>query len=130
MKLFKEIEQSIIQAYTEGITISEAEKLAAKCLHAQIKLSDELKNADLSSRMSKSGLKAIKAAVYISEATKELKKPTEAMLTASIDSNELVCGEQKTFDTNEVQLAELNRLYDICHEGHIYFRGIAKGRFE
>lgn len=130
MKLFKEIEQSIIQAYTEGVTISEAEKLAAKCLHAQIKISDELKNADLNARMSKSGLKAIKSAVYLNEKSKAEKKPTEAELSALVDSNELVSSEQKTFDTNEVELGELNRLYDICHEGHIFFRGIAKGKFE
>lgn len=130
MKLFKEIEDSIIAAYSEGVTLSEAEKLAAKCLHAQMKISDELKSADLNARMSKSGLKAIKAAVYMNEVSKADKKPTEAMLSAIIDSSELVESEQKSLDTNEVTRDELYRQLDICKEAHIYARGISRGKFE
>lgn len=130
MKLFKELEQSIVSAYTEGVTISEAEKLAAKCLHAQMQISDNLKSADLNSRMSKSGVKAIKSAVYLDEKGKAEKKPTEAELSALVDSNDLVRGEQKTLDSNEVELSELNRMYDIVREAHIFFRGVAKGKFE
>ena len=130
MKLFKEIEESIIAAYTEGVTLSEAEKLAAKCLHAQMKLSDSLKAADLNARMSKSGLKAIKAAVYLDEKSKAEKRPTEAELSALVDSNQLVSNEQTTLDTNEVSRDELHRLYDICLNGHIFFRGVSRGKFE
>ncbi len=129
-KLFEELKLDIEKAYEEGVTLEHAERLAAKCLSIQIQLSAQLSNADLDSRMKKSGLKAIKAVVYMKAATSGDKKPTEAMLTAIIDSDELVLGEQNRFDEAEVLRNQLENAYDICKEAHIYFRGIAKGRFE
>lgn len=129
-KLYKEIEQAIASAHTEGVTLDQAEKLAAKTLHAQIAVSTELASVDLNARMSKSGLKAIKAAVYMNVVSQSDKKPTEAAISAIIDYDETVAQAQNALDKNEVERDELNRYYDIFREAHIYFRGIAKGRFE
>lgn len=124
--LTKEIEKS----YTEGVTLEEAERLAGKFLGAQIEVANGLKKADLDARMRKSGVKAIKAAVYLNEVKKELKKPTEVMLQAIVDSNDLVQGEEEAFNIAEVDKNHLQNMFDIFHEAHIYFRGIAKGKFE
>lgn len=129
-KLCKKLEEKIANAYEAGVSLEEAEKLAGEFLFAQLAVSTELKKADLDSRMRKSGVKAIRAAIYLDAATKGEKKPTEAALTAMLDSNELVVGEQKSFDEAEVERDSLERYYSIFREAHVYFRGIAKGRFD
>jgi hypothetical protein len=129
-QLCETLEAQIQDSYTNGVTLDGAEKLAGEFLHAQIKVSGELKGADLDSRMRKTGLKSIKAAIYMDAATKGEKKPTEAALAAIVDMNDIVQGEQKAFDEADVNKAELERYYDIFREAHIYYRGIAKGKFE
>lgn len=125
----QKLETKIINAYEEGVSMPEAEKLAAEFLAAQLKVSSELAKLDLDSRMRKSGVKAIRAAIYLDAASKGDKKPTEAALAATLDSNDLVAGEQERFDIAEVDKNELERIYSIFQNGHIYFRGIAKGAF-
>jgi len=127
--LCKELEAEIEQSYTEGITADHAEKLAGRFLHAQMKVSNELRNADLDSRMRKSGVKAVRAAIYLDAATKDAKKPSDVMLDAIVNSNELVSGEQKAYDQAEALRDELERYFNIFKEAHLHFRNIAKGRF-
>lgn len=126
----EELTNQIKSTYTEGTTLDEAEKLAAKFLHAQLMVSEQLSKADLDARMKRTGVKAVKAAVYMAEATKSEKKPTEAMLSALIDSNELVAEEQNAYDEAEVLKNSLENYFLIFKEAHIYYRGISKGRFE
>ncbi len=134
MKSFQEfadeLTKDIKRTYEEGVTIEEAEKLAGKFLHAQLEVAKVLAEADLDARMKKTGVKAIKAAIYLDEATKGDKKPSDVMLNALVDSNELVRGEQVSFDEAEVNSDSLQNHLNIFKEAHIYFRGIAKGRFE
>lgn len=125
-KYFKTLESKIESAYTEGVTLDLAEKLAGEFLKAQMVISAELSKADLDARMRKTGVKAVKAAVYLEEAHKGDKKPSDVMLNALVDSNGTVQEEQQGLDTAEVTRAELERMYDICLNAHIYFRGIAK----
>lgn len=127
---FEELQADIMKAYEEGTTLEQAERLAAKFLGAQMQVADRLKVVDLDCRMRKSGLKAVKAAIYIQEATKGDKKPTEAMLSATVDRNELVTGEQEAFDIAEVEREMLQNYFSIFREAHVYFRGVSKGRFE
>lgn len=128
---YKDLEKEIQSIYESGITMSDAEALAAKFLHAQIQVSTELKEADLNSRMRKSGLKAIRAAIYLKACgnSDTGKKPTEAFLEAVISTDELVSSEQDAYDTSEVLKAELERYYDILGNGHIFARSVAKGSF-
>jgi hypothetical protein len=129
-KVFKGLEEQIQLSYEEGVTVVEAERLAGQFLHAQMQISSEIKKADLSARMHKSGLKAVRAAVYM-EASKPVdgKKPTEAAIGALVDTHEVVQLEQDALDTAEVERDELERQYDIMINGHIFMRGIAKGNF-
>lgn len=129
-ELCKRLEAKIEYAYSQGVTLEDAEKLAGEFLHAQFKVSSELKNADLDSRMRKAGLKAIRAAIYMEAATKTDKKPSDVLLSATVDMNELVSGEQKAFDEAEADHDNLERYYNIFREAHIYFRGVAKGKFD
>ncbi len=126
----KELELDITNAYESSPTLEEAEKLAAKFLSAQIKVGQELQSADLNARMRKTGLKAIKAAVFLQAATAGDKKPSDKMLEALVDSDKIVGEIQDAFDNAEVLKNQLENYLNIFNNAHIYFRGIAKGRFE
>lgn len=129
-QLCQSLETKIQNAYTEGVTLDEAEKLASEFLYAQLQISTHLKTADLDSRMRKTGVKAVRAAIYMDAATKTDKKPSDVLLEATVNMNELVQGEQNDFDKAEADRDELERYYNIFREAHIHFRGIAKGKFE
>lgn len=129
-QLCDKLEAEIVQSYTEGVTIEEAEKLAGQFLHAQMQVSAELKKFDLDSRMRKTGVKAVKAAIYMDAATKPEKKPTEAMLSAIVDQHEVVQSEQTELDKAEVERDDLDRLFSVFKEAHVHFRQLSKGKFE
>lgn len=123
------LEAKIEAIYVSGLSIDEAEKLAAELLHIQFALSEALKKVDLDARMRKSGVKAIRAAIYMEASTKTDKKPTEAALASIVDMSKLVQDEQKNLDEAEVERDHLKRLNDIFINGHIFCRGVAKGGF-
>lgn len=126
----KGLEDKIVNSYEAGVTLDEAERLSGEFLAAQMRISSELKKSDLDSRMRKSGVKAVRAAIYMDTATKGDKKPTEAQIAATVDMNELVSGEQRAFDEAEADRDELERLFNICINAHIHFRQLSKGRFD
>lgn len=128
--LCEKLEAEIIQSYTEGVTLEDAEKLAGQFLHAQMRVSEELKKADLDARMRKSGLKTVKAVVYQDAIAKADKKPTEGALEHIINADELVNGEQDAFDEAEVERDNLDRYFSIFTNAYHHFKAIAKGRFD
>lgn len=130
MAFCRKLEAKIKAAYEAGTTLDQAEKLAAEFLHAQLIVGSELQQADLDARMRKSGVKAIRAAVYLDGATKGDKKPSDVLLEAVINSDKIVQGEQDALDSAEVRRNSLDNYLTVFREAHIFFRGIAKGRFE
>ncbi len=127
--LFETLEAKIQNTYTEGTTLENAERLAAEFLGAQMQVANQLQKIDLDARMRKSGVKAVKAAIYMEAATKTEKKPSDVMLQAIVDMDKVVQSEQDGLDTAEVERASLERYYDIFVNAHIFFRGVAKGNF-
>lgn len=128
-ELCAELEAKIEQSYLDGIIADDAERLAGQFLGAMMKVSSELRKADLDSRMRKAGVKAIRAAVYMDAATKPEKKPTEAALSAIVDMNDIVQSEQNSLDEAEVSRDELERYFSIFQAAHVHYRTIAKGTF-
>lgn len=126
-ELCQSLEASIKDAYESSVTVDDAERLAAKFLYGQMQVAQALRSQDLDARMKKSGLKAIKAAVYLAEVGKAEKKPTEAALTSLIDTDGLVQDNQNLLDTAEVDRDLLKSYFDIFNNAHIHFRGVAKG---
>lgn len=129
-QLIEKLSNKIKEAYESIVTVEEAEKLAGEFLHAQIIVAKELENMDLDSRMKKNGLKAVKATIYLEECSKTEKKPSDTFLSAKVDQNELVVSQQDEFDKAEVSRDSLQNYFNIFKDAHIFFRGIAKGRFE
>ena len=128
-KLCQELETVVQDAYENGVTLTEAEKLAAKMLGAQIAIARALENTDLDARMRKNGVKAIKAAVYMDELTKHEKKPAEGFLEHAVNLNKMVADEQTAYDTADARKDALFTYLGIFKDAHIYFRGVAKGAF-
>ncbi len=129
-ELLKSLEVKIQGAYAEGVTPGNAESLAGEFLYAQMLVSSELKKSDLDSRMRKTGVKALRSAIYLDIVQKSDKKPTESHIEATINTDEMVTGEQNAYDSAEVDKAELERYFGIFQNAHIFFRGVAKGKFE
>lgn len=129
-ELCVELEGKIQKSYEEGVTMEEAEKLAGQFLHSQMQVSEELKAKDLDARMRKSGLKAVRAAIYMEAATKDPKKPSDVMLEAIVNLNDVVQAEQNSFDSSESEKDNLERYFSIFQAAHVHFRTVAKGRFE
>lgn len=127
---YEELEKEIVASYTNILTTDKAEILAGKFLYAQMQVSQDLKQKDLDSRMRKSGLKAVQAAVYLSETQNNIKKPTEAQLQHTINTKPEVNAEQDAFDQAEVERNELERLYNIFTNAHVFYRNVSKGKFE
>lgn len=130
LSLCNMLADKIKSSYEDSITMEMAENLAGEFLCAQIQISAELRNADLDARMKKNGLKQVKAAVYLNKATETDKKPSDVLLQAVVDRDEIVAGEQKSFDEAEVDRDMLQNYLSIFKDAHIHFRSIAKGRFE
>lgn len=128
--LVEELTAAIQSSYEQGVTMEEAEKLAAKFLYGQIQVAEKLQVANLDSRMKKTGVKAIRAGVYMAEATRSDKKPSDVLLGALVDQAEAVITAQDLFDKAEVENDMLENYFNIFREGHIYFRGVSRGRFE
>lgn len=127
---FSELAVDVQRAYDEGVTMEQAERLAAKFLGAQLKVAEELASIDLDSRMKKNGLKAIKSAVYMQAATAGEKKPSEGFLENTVNLSKDVSDAQDRFDASDARKESLSIYLGIFKDAHIYFRGIAKGRFE
>lgn len=127
---FADLRAVVERAHTEGTTLEEAERLAARFLAAQMQVAEELAKIDLDARMKKNGLKAIKSAVYMAEATREIKKPSDTLLEHHVNLDANVSNAQDRYDTVDARKESLSIYLGIFKDAHIYFRGIAKGRFE
>lgn len=130
MDFYQELENDIKNAYEQNTSAEEAERLAAKFLLAQLEVGRELAAVDLDSRNKKTGVKAFKAVVYLENVAKNEKKPSDVLLQAIVDSDKLVCQEQAAYDAAEVNRNKLENYLNVFRDAHIYFRGIAKGKFE
>jgi hypothetical protein len=124
------LKADITRSYEEGVTMEEAEKLAAKFLDGSIQVGEALKVADLDRRMKKAGVKTIRAAAYLEAASQGDKKPSDKLIEAVIDSDSVVAENQRLFDEAEVEVGALQSYQSVFHEAHIFYRGISKGRFE
>ena len=127
--LCEALEKEIQESYTTGITLEAAEKLAGQFLHAQMTASNELRKADLDSRMRKTGVKAMRAGMYADIVGKSDKKPTEAAIENEIVRNPVVQAEQDRLDDAEVTRDDIERYYNIFQQAHVHFRQLAKGGF-
>ncbi len=129
-KMYETIKSEIMRAYEEGVSMPEAEKLAALTLAARIEISEEIKAADLDAKMRKQGVKAVRGGFYLKIIKREEKKPTEAMIAAEIETYEEVNAEEAQLSVAEVESARLKSMLDLFKDAHLYFRQICKGTFE
>jgi hypothetical protein len=125
-----ELKEAIERAYSEGVTIPDAEKLAARTLTIRLELSDEIKQVALDARMKKHGVKAVRADVYMEELCKHDKKPAESFLEHAVNLSEKVATEETSFAEAEAEYQKLMAYLDVFKDAHLYFRNIAKGTFE
>lgn len=129
MSKYESLKQSIIEAYESCPDLNEAEKLATRFLEAMMNVAEDLRTADLDARMKKSGVKAIRAAVYMKHATASDRKPSDVMLDAIVNQDKLVMEEQARLDEAEVEVGLLENYMQVFTNAHVHFRGVSKARF-
>jgi hypothetical protein len=117
-----DLELKVRDSYGQGISGQGAQDLAGEFLAAMFQLSDLMGDADLDTRMRKSGLKAVRAGVYMEAATADVKKPSDTFLNELVAAHPHVLELQKAYDEAEVELAELERVFGILKECHVHFR--------
>lgn len=127
--LFQELRDFVTEAYEQGTTIEEAEKIAARCLGAQLDIAKALSTADLDSRMKKNGMKASKAKAYSVEMNKYDKKPSDSVLENAVALDPLANQSVDAYEKADAKREELTLYFGIFKDAHIYFRGIAKGSY-
>jgi hypothetical protein len=128
-KLCAELRAQIVSSYESGVTVEDAERLAAKFLDGQMQVADRLRDADLDARMRKSGIKSIKAAVYLEHASKSDKKPSDAFLSNIVESTDSVRTSQDELDAAEVEVERLRNYLQTFQAAHVHYRNISKGAF-
>lgn len=128
--LYTRLEGKIQESFETGISLEDAERLASELVFANMKLSEELKRVSLDARMRKSGVKSIRAALYLDIVQKSDKKPTEAAIAAMVDTEPLVVSQQTAFDEAEVEAEHLERIHRSFENAHILYRKISGGRME
>lgn len=126
-QMCKELEATIEETYTSGVTMAEAERLSAKFLHGQMLVSNALRVSALDAKMRKAGVKSVRAAVYLAEVQKNEKKPSDTLLTAIVDTTDIVNTEEEALFKAETSSDELQRYYDIFGQAHVYYRQVSKG---
>ena len=125
-----ELRTAIDSAYENGVTMPEAEKLAAMTLSRRMAIADQLLITDIDSRMKKHGAKAVRAAVYMEELKKHEKKPAEAYLENAVNISDVVESAERAYAEADVAREHLENYMSILGDAHVYFRQIAKGNYE
>lgn len=124
---FEELRTDVLRAYEQGVSMEEAERLAAKFLSAQMDVAEKIRTTDLDARMKKNGYKTLRAKVYIDTVQASDKKPTEASLDATIATDPDVAKAQDAYERADVDSETLQRYFDIFRDCHIFYRSVLKG---
>jgi hypothetical protein len=128
-QIFDDLKESVTAAYNCGTTMEEAEKLAGRCLGAQLDIAKALSSTDLDTRMKKNGMKAAKAQAYMTEVGKYDKKPSDTLIENAVALDSMANKAVDLYETADAKKEELTLYFGIFKDAHIYFRTIAKGTF-
>lgn len=125
-----ELEKKVITSYQTSVGIEEAEKLAGEFLGAQILIAQELRNTSLDAAMRKNGVKVVRGDALLRVLEETEKKPADSVLQALVDTDAKVVKEQEAYEQAKAGADYLQNFLSIFKDAHIFYRGIAKGKFE
>jgi len=121
------------EAHKQKYDTEKAELTAALCLDAQREIAEFLAEAELLAKEKKSLVDSIQAEAYFKY--KDLpdvngKKLTEAALSHKVAKDIEVISSKKEQYIAEANYNKWRNLFSTLKDGHIYFRGLAKGKNE
>ena len=123
---YDDLKREIERAYNGDVTITDAERLAAKFLLAKMEIAAELAVVDLDSRMKKNGLKAKRATVYMGAVASADKKPSDTLLENHCNLDPGVQLSMNEFEEADAKRESLKIYMDIFLNAHIYFRSLSR----
>lgn len=129
---YQELRADLKLVSDEGVSLEDAERLAAKFADALLELGGmdgHIQRAVLDAKLKKGSYKTFRAKVYLDTVNASEKKPTETMIESIILTNADVSKAEDAYHKAEEYAESLKRTYDVFRDVHIYFRGVAKGAF-
>jgi hypothetical protein len=128
--LISEFAYELKIAHKEKYDVEKAEKTAALCLDAQKEIAEFLAEAELLAKEKKSEVESLEAEkffYYKKEAGTKLSDVAANLLVAK-DSDVKIA--KRAQYTAEADYNKWKNLFGTLKEGHVFFRGLAKGKSE
>ena len=124
-KCFKEMEQASRAKYDA----EQADRTAALCLMAQMKLSMLIEEIELKAKMAKNEVSRIEGECYFNEKTNSNdKKLTESMLSHTIAKSAGIVDAKRACAEAESEVKKWNYVMKTIEASHIYFRNASKSK--
>jgi len=120
------------KAHSRKYEPEDAEKTAALCLEAQKELTEFLSDAELISKEKKLEVERIEAEkiFYYKSLKNGGEKVTDTILKAYVAKDDDVCNAKKGQYKAEADFNKWKNLLNVLKDGHLFFRGVSKGKNE
>ena len=128
-----EFDSLIENAYKAHVTLPEAERLASKFLYFMNIIANELKNVGLDAAMRKNGLDDIHNALRIDLRSKYKGGnggTSEPTIEAMIETDQTYRDHRTSLNITKNEKDFLESKFKTAETSHIFFRGIAKGKYD
>jgi len=133
--LIEKVSKELKLAHTEKYDVERAELTAALCLEAQKELAEFLAEAELLAKERKSEVESIEGEMYL-HYKYEYKIDGKDNKLSDVGVQHLVAKDEKVKKAKQKQheaesnFSKWRNLFGMLKDGHIYFRGLAKGKLD
>ncbi len=128
--LLKKFTREVRKAHQEKYNMDRAEKTAALCLDAQKELSEFMSEAELLAKEKKTEAEAVAAERYFFYKSSSETKITDVALNRMVDKDDEVKAAKKEQYKAEADYNKWKSLLGTLKDGHIFFRGVSRGKNE
>jgi hypothetical protein len=126
--LILQVSKELNIAHSKKYDEVQAELTAALILEAQKELSEFLADAELISKEKKAEVERIEAEQYFFYKNAQKEKATDVFLTRMVSKDRLVLEAKKEQYQAESDYSKYKNLFGMLKDGHVFFRGLAKGK--
>lgn len=121
--------QEMNAASREKYDAERADRTAALCLTAQMKLSMLIEDVEMKARLAKNEITRVEGEKYFEYKSSNFeKKITENMLTAFVAKENAVVDAKKECAKYEAELKKWTYVLNVLKDGHIYYRNLSKAK--
>ena len=126
--LMSQISKELRIAHSQKYDAVKAELTAALILDAQKELSEFLADAELISKEKKAEVERVEAEQYYHYKDNSESKVSDVALNRLVAKDPLVIAAKKEQYSAESDFSKYKNLFGMLKDGHVFFRGLAKGK--